>query len=112
MPLPLLAGATGIASVFGSALAGISTFFAVIFTQRLALSALLVTTMISSGLLFTAAMAVLLNQITYSAIPAWMQAGFYLLPPNIDTCFGIIAAAKVTRWVYDWQQRTLVHGLN
>lgn len=40
-------------------------------------------------------------------LPAWLEAGRFLVPENLAVCFGIMFSAKIARWVYDFSYRQI-----
>lgn len=89
-------------AIIGSVLSTIGGFLAQYFGRRAAVKLMVVTV----GLSLLGAMIVTINGIAAGlavALPSWVSIGAsWVMPSNVNECIAACAAARVTRYAFDW----------
>lgn len=92
-------------TAFASWLVGIITQLATVLglslTRRVAIISAAVSAVITLTITLGVFISSLISTIAY-ALPAWAVPGAYLLPSNLSYCISSYFAAKVARFIYDW----------
>lgn len=91
-----------LASLLGSLLSGLITFFAQYLTKRLAIVAIVVSAIAAFTIGFFAALVALINTIVASAPAEINQAIIWFVPSNASSCVAVVLTAHAIRWVYEW----------
>lgn len=97
-------------SAFAQWIVGIVSQLAALIGLSLTKKATYVAAAIATSISLTLALGVfiasLMTTIGYG-LPSWAQAGAIILPANLPYCISAVIAAKVARFVYEWNMENL-----
>jgi uncharacterized membrane protein YjjP (DUF1212 family) len=107
MALQVLAGIPWLAGILGSIFTGLLTFLSQYATKRVALvgSFIIAVGVVTTG--FFAVLEGLIQAITVVAPTGFLESFALFLPHNTTACISAILAAKLARWVYDWNIKVI-----
>ena len=91
-----------LASLLGSLLSGLISFFAQYLTKRLAIVAMVVSAIAAFTIGFFAAVVALINSIVTAAPAEISYAIMWFIPSNAPSCIAVVLSAHAIRWVYEW----------
>jgi|SRR5690606_829192 hypothetical protein len=98
-------------SVLGALLVSAFGFFADFVTKRLLVIAAVVAAIVALTLAFFAAIVAIINGLSSISPPALSQAMGLIYPANFPLIVGTTFAARVVRWVYEWNVKFLQYRL-
>lgn len=94
-----------LAAWIGNLIASVVSFFALYVGQKVALKLAAIAVVVAITGTFMAAMYALALQ-AYASIPTGISVAMsWVIPGNFGLCVGLIIAAHVARWAYDFQLR-------
>ncbi len=107
--LPILSGvgnvlripalAAFIAGLAAQLVAWFSTFIA----RGVALNLAVIAIVAGLAIAIASSFWLMIEALSYVAPPEWSQGMGFITPSNAIPCLSTIAAARVTRWVWEWQ---------
>ncbi|WP_394134398.1 DUF5455 family protein [Aliivibrio fischeri] len=97
MRLPALAAF--IAGLAAQLVAWLSTFV----SKNIAINLAVIAVVVGLAVAIASGFWVMLEGISYVLPPEWSRGMAFITPPNAVPCLSAIAAARLTRWVWEWQ---------
>jgi hypothetical protein len=107
--LPLLTGVgaalrvPAIAAFIAGLAAQVVAWFSTFVARGVALNLAVIVVVVGLAVAISSGFWLALEGLSYVVPPEFSRGMGLITPPNAVPCFSTIAAAKVTRWVWEWQ---------
>jgi len=115
--LPLVAGtaaatrASAIAVFIGGLAAQVVAWFSAFVSRGIALNLAVLVIVVGLAVAISSGFWLALQGLSYVVPPEFSRGMGLITPPNAVPCLSTIAAAKIARWVWEWQIYA-IHGVS
>ncbi|WP_027330241.1 DUF5455 family protein [Marinimicrobium agarilyticum] len=107
MPLPLAGGIPWLAGVLGSLMFSVVQLFAKYLTKRLALVAAAVVLTLGLTASFLLAIEGMINAVAPAVPDYFATAASWVVPDQTPAIVSAVVAARLARWVYEWNVKVI-----
>ncbi|MCE7534840.1 DUF5455 family protein [Aliivibrio fischeri] len=107
--LPIISGignvlrVPAIAAFIAGLAAQLVAWFSTFVARGVALNLAVIVVVVGLAVAISSGFWLMLEGISYVLPPEWSRGMAFITPSNAVPCLSTIAAARVTRWVWEWQ---------